>query len=247
MKDTRIIMGMHITVEIVDPQVTPKILEEIFSYFIAVDKQFSTYKNNSEIMRINRGEITKNNYSKEMLEIMNLAEKTKNETLGYFDIKKPNGILDPSGVVKGWAIQNAAEILLRNGYRNFYIDAGGDIQSYGLNSEGKEWSIGIRNPFDVENITKVLYTKGKGIATSGSYIRGQHIYNPHKPEKKLQDLVSLTVIGSNVLEADRFATAAFAMGKDGINFIEQLPGFEGYAIDSSGIATMTSNFEIYTK
>jgi thiamine biosynthesis lipoprotein len=175
-----------------------------------------------------------------------LSEKTKNETLGYFDIKKPDGMLDPSGVVKGWAIQNAAEFLLKEGYRNFYVDAGGDIQSHGLNAVGNEWSVGIRNPFDVEKITKVLYARGQGIATSGSYIRGQHIYNPHIPEKKLQDLVSLTVIGSNILEADRFATAAFAMGKEGINFIEQLPGFEGYAIDSSGMATMTSNFEIYT-
>jgi thiamine biosynthesis lipoprotein len=247
MKDTRIIMGMHITVEIVDKQVTSEIFEEIFSYFTAVDKQFSTYKNDSEIMRINRGEISPNNYSCEMREIFLLAEKTKQETLGYFDIKKSDGTLDPSGVVKGWAIKNAAKILLKKGYRNFYIDAGGDIQSCGLNQEGNVWSIGIRNPFKNEEIIKVVCVKAQGVATSGSYIRGQHIYNPHMPEKKLLDVVSLTVIGSDILEADRFATAAFAMGKEGINFIEQLPGFEGYAIDSRGMATFTSNFELYTK
>jgi thiamine biosynthesis lipoprotein len=182
-----------------------------------------------------------------MREIFLLAEKTKQETLGYFDIKKSDGTLDPSGVVKGWAIKNAAEILLKNGYKNFYIDAGGDVQSYGLNQESKEWIIGIRSPFNVKDIVKVVYVKGQGVATSGSYIRGQHIYNPHMPEKKLLDVVSLTVIGSDILEADRFVTAAFAMGKEGINFIEQLPGFEGYAIDSMGIATFTSNFELYTK
>jgi thiamine biosynthesis lipoprotein len=247
MKDTRIIMGMHITVEIVDPQVTPKIFEEIFSYFTAVDKQFSTYKNDSEIMRINRGEIPKDNYSSEMQEVFLLAEKTKQETFGYFDIKKPDGTLDPSGIVKGWAIKNAAEILLKKGLQNFYIDAGGDVQSHGLNQEGKKWLIGIRSPFNVKDIIKIVHVKGQGVATSGSYIRGQHIYNPYIPEKKLIDVVSLTVIGSDILEADRFATAAFAMGKDGINFIEQLPGFEGYAIDSTGMATFTSNFELYTK
>jgi thiamine biosynthesis lipoprotein len=247
MKDTRIIMGMHITVEIVDSPVNSEIFEEIFSYFSAVDKQFSTYKNDSEIMRINRGEISKDNYSLEMREIFLLAEKTKQETFGYFDIKKPDGTFDPSGVVKGWAIKNAAEILLKKDYKNFYIDAGGDVQSCGLNQESKEWIIGIRSPFNVKDIVKVVYVKGQGVATSGSYIRGQHIYNPHMPEKKLLDVVSLTVIGSDILEADRFATAAFAMGKEGINFIEQLPGFEGYAIDSMGIATFTSNFELYTK
>jgi FAD:protein FMN transferase len=150
-------------------------------------------------------------------------------------------------VVKGWAIQNAAQLLLQKGYKNFYIDAGGDVQSSGLNEEEEEWSIGIRNPFKIEEIVKVVYPRGKGIATSGSYLRGQHIYNPHKPKEELKDIVSLTVIGENVLEADRFATAAFAMGREGINFIEQLPGFEGYAIDKNGLATMTSNFELYTK
>jgi thiamine biosynthesis lipoprotein len=247
MKETRNIMGMHITVEIIDKKATPEVFEEVFSYFTSVDKQFSTYKNDSEIMRINRGEISVENYSKEVKEIFALAEKTKRETSGYFDIKKPDGTLDPSGVVKGWAIQNAAELLLKKGYKNFYIDAGGDVQSSGLNEEGEDWSIGIRNPFKQEEIVKIVYTKGKGIATSGSYLRGQHIYNPHTPQEKLLEIVSLTVIGENVLEADRFATAAFAMGRDGINFIEQLPGFEGYAIDKNGLATMTSNFELYTK
>jgi thiamine biosynthesis lipoprotein len=61
----------------------------------------------------------------------------------------------------------------------------------------------------------------------------------------LQDIVSLTVIGPNVYEADRFATAAFAMGKRGIYFIEQLPGFEGYMIDAAARATFTSGFERY--
>jgi thiamine biosynthesis lipoprotein len=247
MKDTRIIMGMHITVEVVDREVTSKIFEEVFSYFTAVDKRFSTYKNDSEIMRINRGEISADKYSMEMQEIFLLAEKTKQETFGYFDIKKPDETLDPSGVVKGWAIKNAAEILLKKGYRNFYIDAGGDVQSHGLNQEGKEWIIGIRSPFNINDIIKVVRVKGQGVATSGSYIRGQHIYNPYEPERKLVDVVSLTVIGKDILEADRFATAAFAMGKEGINFIEQLPGFEGYAIDSAGMATFTSNFELYTK
>ena len=247
MKYTRIIMGMHITIEIVDQQVSPRIFEEIFAYFKAVDRQFSTYKNDSEIMRINRGEISKDKYSLDMRKVFTLAEKTKKETLGYFDIKKPDGTFDPSGVVKGWAIQNAAELLLKKGYRNFYIDAGGDIQSYGKNIDGKEWSVGIRNPFNMEEIIKVLYVHGQGIATSGNYMRGQHIYNPHVPDKKLLDIESLTVIGPNILEADRFATAAFAMGKEGINFIEQLPGFEGYAVDYTGIATMTSNFQLYTK
>ncbi len=84
-----------------------------------------------------------------------------------------------------------------------------------------------------------------GIATSGSYRRGQHIYNPHNANAPLTEIVSISVIGPNVYEADRFATAAFAMGKQGINFIENLKGFEGYMINKDGIAVQTSDFVRY--
>ena len=131
------------------------------------------------------------------------------------------------------------------GARDFFIDAGGDIQSSGRNAAGKEWSVGIRNPFNAAEIIKVVYPRGRGIATSGTYVRGQHIYDPHAPGRPIVDIVSLTVIGPDVLEADRFATAAFAMGKDGIVFIEQTPGLEGYVVDSNGRATLTSGFEAY--
>jgi thiamine biosynthesis lipoprotein len=127
---------------------------------------------------------------------------------------------------------------------NFYIDAGGDIQVAGT-KEGHPWRIGIRNPFNRKENVKVLAITDKGVATSGTAIRGQHIYNPHYPEQPPQDIASLTVIGPDVYEADRFATAAFAMGRRGIAFIEELPGFEGYLIDTSARATFTSGFERY--
>jgi thiamine biosynthesis lipoprotein len=87
--------------------------------------------------------------------------------------------------------------------------------------------------------------KDMGIATSGSYRRGQHIYDPHKANELLTEIVSISVIGPNVYEADRFATAAFAMGLQGINFIENLKGFEGYMINKDGIAVQTGDFVRY--
>ena len=63
----------------------------------------------------------------------------------------------------------------------------------------------------------------------------------------LTDVVSITVVGSDVLEADRFATAAFAMGRAGIGFIEAYPGLEAYQINAAGIATMTSGFSELTR
>ncbi len=243
-------MGMPITVEVVDPGVTEADIANVFAYFRTVDETFSTYKEHSEISKINRGELRADEYSDDMKTIFALSEQTRQETQGYFDIRH-NGVTDPSGIVKGWAILQAATMLKAARFMHFYIDAGGDIQVAG-NKGGNAWRIGIRNPFNRNEIVKVLSITDKGIATSGTAIRGQHIYDPHNPPRERPqgspahtDIVSLTVIGPNVYEADRFATAAFAMGKKGIYFIEQLPGFEGYMIDASARATFTSGFERY--
>ncbi|RAZ91016.1 FAD:protein FMN transferase [Mesorhizobium hawassense] len=240
MRETRILMGMPITVDIGGTPGT--LIASVFGYFEQVDRRFSTYRTDSEISAINRGDVPVKDWSAEMMEVLALAERTRNETDGFFDIHKADGSLDPSGIVKGWAIRNAAEIVRHAGVRDFFIEAGGDIQSSGRNASGQDWSVGIRNPFKTDEIIKVIYPRGRGVATSGTYARGQHIYNPHEPSDAIADIVSLTVIGSDVLEADRFATAAFAMGSDGILFIERAPGLEGYVVDINGRATPTSGF-----
>lgn len=233
---------MPVTVEIADPHATDENFEAVFSYFAYVDETFSTYKPTSEIMRINRGEIAPADYTDDMKEVLELSEKTKRETDGFFDIRTPGGTLDPSGLVKGWAIYHAAKLLRLRGISTFFIDAGGDIQA-----EGNVWKIGIKNPLNEVEIVKVLYIKDRGVATSGTYIRGHHIYDPRQGGAPVNDIVSLTVIGPNVYEADRFATAAFAMGRKGIDFIDNLKGFEGYMINTAGIAVMTSGFEAYVQ
>lgn len=233
-------MGMPITVDLGGS--AGDLIERIFDYFDDVDRRFSTYRPDSEISAINRNDIPVRDWSGQMLDVMRIAEQTRRETAGYFDIHRPDGALDPSGIVKGWAIRNAVEIVRRAGVSDFFIEAGGDIQSSGRNASGRDWSVGIRSPFHTNEIVKVVYPRGQGIATSGTYARGQHIYNPRADDNPISDIVSLTVIGSDVLEADRFATAAFAMGRDGILFIEQTQGLEGYLIDSNCRATPTSGF-----
>lgn len=236
-------MGMPVIVDVVDGSVTGEDISEVFSYLHFIDNKFSTYKKDSEISQINRDELKKSQYSKEMKKILFLSEKTKQETNGYFDINI-NGILDPSGLVKGYAIFEASKILKSKGYSNFYIEIAGDIQIYGNNKKRKPWKVGIRNPFNLGEIIKVVNLVDKGIATSGNYMRGQHILNP-RDKKPADDIASISVIGPNVYDADRFATAAFAMGEKGINFIESLKGFEGYMIKKDKNAIYTSGFKNY--
>jgi thiamine biosynthesis lipoprotein len=294
-------MGMPITVELVGAAATPEAIDDVFAYFSYVDEKFSTYKDTSEISRINTGQLALAQAGVDMQIVFQLAEQTRQETDGYFDIAR-DGRWDPSGIVKGWAIHNAAARLRAGGLRDFYIDAGGDIQADGHNGQGRPWRVGIRSPFSMDEIVKVVALSDRGIATSGTYIRGQHIYDPHRqrpatsaralarpaspklhasraggrsPQFRaggraqdvvghasvpcrgatravppsghdpLAEIVSLSVIGPNIYDADRFATAAFAMGRAGIMFVARLAGFEGYMIDAHGQATYTSGFASY--
>lgn len=248
-------MGMPITIEIVSIDnetniVAKETLDKAFEYFNYVDETFSTYKKQSEIMKINRGDIKLQDASEDMREIFKLAEITKRDTGGYFDIMNRDGTYDPSGIVKGWAIHNVAKLLKNAGFVDYYVEAGGDIEVSGNNSKREKWAIGIKNPLNQDENVKIVRLMSQGIATSGTYIRGQHIYNPHDQSEVFSDIISLTIIGPNIYEADRFATATFAMGRKGIEFIERLEiigleKLEGYIIDSCGIATMTSGFDKY--
>lgn len=239
-------MGMPISIEIVDAHADEAAFDAAFAYFEYVDATFSPFKSDSELTKINRGAIALADASSDMQEIFALAEETKIQTGGYFDIRTPRGDYDPSGIVKGWAIENVSQLLAARGFVHTYVDAGGDIRTRGLAQGVRPWKIGIQNPFNLQEVIKHVLVTDAGIATSGTYIRGAHIYNPRADGKPADEIVSLTVVGPTIYDADRFATAAFAMGREGVRFIESLDGYEGYAVDKDGIATMTSHFAAYT-
>lgn len=240
MKKTDNIMGMPVSINIWDIDAKEEDTEKIFDYFRKIDRKFSTYKKDSEISKINEGLLGVKNASSEMKKILKLCEETKKETEGFFDIEH-NGKLDPSGIVKGYTIREAGEMLKKMGYENFYVEIAGDIEFGGTNN-GKPWRTGIESPFNRMQIVKVLSLTNCGIATSGNYIRGEHIYNP-KTGETADSIASVTVVADNVYDSDRFATAAFAMGERGIDFLESREGVEAYIILKNKKAVMTSGFE----
>ncbi len=243
MKAQSIIMGMPASITIVDTAGTAADIDAAFSHLRFMDKTFSTYKEDSEIQRINRGEIKEKCCSEDVRRVLDMCEQTRIETHGYFDIHI-GGAIDPSGLVKGLSIFEAAMILRERGLLDFYVEVAGDIQVFGKNDSGKKWSVGIQNPFNPGEIVKVCHLSGSGIATSGNYRRGAHIYDPVH-HRQADYIASLTVIGPNVYEADRFATAAFAMGEEALNFIGTLDGFAGYMITNDKKARFTPSFEQY--
>ena len=168
---TRIIMGMPITIAVAEP-VDQAVIDATFDLFVAVDEKFSTYRAESEISRFNNGELREEELSTDVHHVFALARQTEKESRGYFNMQKPDGRLDPSGIVKGWAIARAVAHLHEAGLKNFFIDAGGDVQSSGVSGDGTPWRVGIRSPFHLGEIIKVLEPAGAGVATSGSTIRG---------------------------------------------------------------------------
>ena len=239
-RETAQIMGMPITVAINAPG-SEHAVQSIFDLFIEDDDQFSPFKPTSETSRIASGEFERSKASRQMRDVLRRAARAKTLTKGYFDIDH-EGHFDPSGIVKGWSIRRAALRLRSAGYSDFFIDAGGDIVAAGHNDKGERWSVGIRHPLEPRKIAQRIRLSDQAIATSGTYERGAHIYNPlthHHPT----DLLSISVVGPDIETADILATAAFAMGAEGPAFILTVPHYYGFAITRDQTTLATPGFE----
>jgi len=244
MKKTRLIMGMPISIETVGSpeKVMVDAIERAFRRLVWVDEIFSTYKPDSEISRINRGELTVAEAHMAVREVLDACEVMREKTDGYFDIHHAREI-DPSGYVKGWAIKDAAGILDGAGVERYIVEAGGDLQARGTAGDGGPWRVGIRHPEMLDKIVKVLGINNGAVATSGTYIRGMHIYDPHSG-RAAASLASMTVLGPDIVTADVYATAAFAMGKPGAAWVAK-QGLECYVIGHDGVAVYSPGMAKY--
>ncbi|HEY8285292.1 MAG TPA: FAD:protein FMN transferase [Chloroflexota bacterium] len=246
------IMGMPILIDVRDPDIDPAALDRAFAWLRLVDARFSTYRVESEISRLNRGDLGLEDTHPDVREVLARCERLREETGGYFDVRAPylasdgreapgpsSGAVDPSGLVKGWAVTRAAEILDAAGARNYCVNAGGDITARGRPAPDPYWSIGIQHPLLRDQLAAVVAITDQAIATSGAYERGSHIIDPRTgcpPE----DILSVTVVGPDLATADAYATAAYAMGKAGPAWTARLAGYEAMTIlaDQTVLSTM---------
>jgi thiamine biosynthesis lipoprotein len=234
------VMGMPVTADVVGDSVEPGALDEAFGEFELLDRIFSPFIDTSEVSRINRGELVAEKAGDLMIQVVNLCRQYERATDGYFSAWI-GGRFDPSGLVKGWAIDRACSILDKHGYRDFYVDAGGDVQTRGRRTTGQPWRVGIRHPVERDRVACVVLVSGSAVATSGTYEKGDHIIDPHTGEPAAA-LLSFTVVGPDILQTDVFATAGFAMGMAGLDFIRKTPGYEAFAIDRQLRAWSTPGF-----
>ena len=233
-------MGMPITVDIRDGDGD---LDGVFAELRRIDAVFSPFDPDSAVRRINDGRLEIADAGAEVSRVLALCDTYAAATGGFFSAWRGR-VLDPSGLVKGWAIARACAILDAGGHRSYFVDAGGDVRTRGDSGNGEPWRIGIRHPVERGSIVRVLLGHDLAVATSGTYEKGRHIYDPHTGEP-VDDLVSLTVVGPSMQEADVLATAAFAMGARAIAYLETVPGYDGYAISPDLRAIWTSGFDAW--
>ncbi len=225
------IMGTAIGIDLRDPFVAGSIFDEVFTYLRGVDERFSSYRPESQINRLGRGELEVGDCSPDVRQVLALCEELRVATGGSFDARamQPDGHLDPTGVVKGWAVEQAGWMLAAAGARNFTINAGGDVVARGSPQAGRSWRIGIRHPVWRDRVAAVLEVGDGAIATSGTYERGTHIGAP-STGRSAGNFLSLTVVGPSLTYADAYATAAFAMGGGGPAWVASQPGYGGFAV-----------------
>src|SRR4051794_13293128 len=172
-----------------------------------VDATFSTYRPDSEVCRIDRGELPLDQAHADVREVLTLCEELRVATGGAFDARA-GGALDPSGLVKGWSVDRAVALL---GATDVCVNAGGDVRALGRPEPGRRWAVGIANPFDRTTLVDVVEIGDGAVATSAAYERGGHIIDPATGRPAL-GVASVTVVADDLATADAYATAAFVMG-----------------------------------
>lgn len=236
--EVRQIMGMPIGIDARGADEAG--LEPAFVWLRDVDAVFSTYREDSDISRLDRGELSLAECRPEVDEVLTRCVELARLTNGFFSVR-PAGRLDPSGLVKGWAVAGAAERLVAAGVERFCINAGGDVVARGRPASDRRWRVGIRHPTDLDRLAAVVAVENLAVATSGEYERGAHILDPHTGRPPT-GLVSVTVIGPDLGTADAYATAAFAMGADGPAWTATLAGYEAMCITSDRRVLSTPGF-----
>jgi thiamine biosynthesis lipoprotein len=209
-----------ISLDVRDP-VDPRAVDDVFEWFGRVDDLLSTWRDDTEISRIGRGELDAGDASAEVREVLESCERLRRETGGAFDITvgasaavapRPGlAPVDPSGFVKGWAVERAAGILEAAGSTRFIINAGGDVVVRGHAADQRRWRLGIPHPWQRHKIALVVGVTDCAVATSGRAERGDHVIDP-RTGLPARGLVSATIIGADLGHADALATAAVAYG-----------------------------------
>ena len=235
------VMGTTVSIDVRDGDVPPAALDAAVATIRELESRFSTYRDDSEIKRVERGELAIADAHPDVREVLDACAVLRAESDGAFDAWR-DGCLDPSGYVKGWAAERAADVLRDAGAARFALNVGGDVVCRGGSAPGMPWRVGIRHPSEPARMVLVLGIRDGAVATSGAYERGEHIVDARSGVAPV-GWQSITVVAPDLATADAIATAAFAMGERGPAWAAARPGCEVAAIGPSGRLWTTAGVE----
>lgn len=247
MRHVEHVMGTAVTIDIADPlpeETLRSLVAQTCAWLHEVDQRFSTYSDDSEVSRLDRGELGPDACSPDLRSVLAACESLRERTDGYFDAYAA-GRLDPSGYVKGWSVEVASARLAEAGSVNHCVNAGGDVRCRGRPAPGRPWRIGIRHPWEAHKVCWVVAGTDLAVATSGTYERGPHVIDPKTGEPALA-LRSVTVTGPDLALADTYATAALAMGRAGFGWLARLAasGYESAVVTDDAEAFRSDGFPV---
>jgi thiamine biosynthesis lipoprotein len=239
------VMGTVVSFDVPASAARDGSLDESVRWLHWVDRVFSPYRPDSDVTRVADGAVTVDDCVPELSEVVAACAYVRELSGGYFT-DAPWGRFDPTGYVKGWAVERAAAILSAAGSVSHLVNGGGDVQAAGGRLVGDQrtvpWRVGIADPVHPGRLALVVEAADCGIATSGTAERGAHIVNP-RTGTPAAGLASLTVAGPSLALADALATAGFAMGPVlARDWLESVSGYDAYAITAAGETWQTSAF-----
>jgi thiamine biosynthesis lipoprotein len=239
-------MGTMISLFVPDGGASSPAADAAFGWFHEVDERFSPYRPDSEVSRMMRGEIATADLSDDLAEVLDIAAAVEALSGGAFDIRghRGDGLPDPTGLVKGWSVDRAGAILIAAGIDRFYLSAGGDVLVRGGQESGTPWRVGVVHPFAPDAVALVLQADDLAVATSGTTERGRHIVDA-RTARTADELLTVTVAGPNLARADSYATTAFAMGHEGLRWVDALPGYAAASITHDSRLITTGGLDRY--
>jgi thiamine biosynthesis lipoprotein len=235
------VMGTVVSIDVRSGAPASHAIERAVASLHDADATFSTYRDDSAVRRLDRGELSLEDCSDDVREVLAICGELRLQTGGAFDARC-RGSLDPSAYVKGWAAQRAADLLAAEGFRDVCVTAGGDVTARGHVAEGIPWRVGVQHPRDRDALVTVVEATDLAVATSGTYERGEHVVDP-RTGRAPAGVLSVTVTGPDLGRADAYSTAAFSLGSQAAEWTTRLPcGYEAMTITSDDRVLSTRGF-----
>lgn len=211
-------------------------VDEAVAHLHWVDRVFSVHRTDTLATALRTGRRTEadltltDGIERAMLGVLERCRVARDMTGGAFDPWAARGGFDPSGYVKGWAAERVADRLVRRGFANVCVNAGGDVVCRGLAGPAEPWRVGVRHPDDAGLVVRTVEPGDGAVSTSGPYERGAHIVDP-RTGGPAHGARSATVVGPDAGLAEVLSTALVVAGRDGVDWFDGLAGWEAFVVD----------------